>query len=87
MLAILVAWFETAALPPPPFRTAPWVEIAEPAAWRAVMLCTLRAGLAAGGHWDTTLLQLRWLAKQITPPDIQAAAHIDDLVERQGPAF
>ncbi len=85
-LAQLVAWFETAELPPPPFRSAPWATIHEPEEWRAVMLRDLHHGPAAP-HWQTALLELRWLAKRIGPPDVRAAAHVDELVERQGPAF
>jgi len=30
---------------------------------------------------------VRWLAKRIAPPDVQAAAHVDELAEEQGRAF
>lgn len=72
---------------PPPFRSAPWVEIAEPEAWRIVMLRSLRAGPAAGAQFQTAVMGVRWLAKRITPPDVQAAAHTDELVEQQGSSF
>lgn len=41
----------------------------------------------AGVYWHTAPQQPRWLARRIASPDVQAAAHIDELVERQGPAF
>lgn len=85
-VAQLVAWFETVELPTPPFRSAPWAEISEPEEWRAVVLRDLHHGIASP-YWQTCLIEVRWLAKRIGPPDVQAAAHVDELVERQGPAF
>jgi len=85
-VAQLVAWFETAGLPMPPFRSAPWSEIHEPEAWRAVMLRDLRRG-PAGAYWPTVLQERRWLARRIAPPVVQVAAHVDELVERQGRWF
>jgi len=41
----------------------------------------------ADPYWQTSLIELRWLAKRIAPLDVQAAAQVDELVERQGPAF
>jgi len=65
-----VAWFETAELPPVPFRTAPWVEItAEPETWREWVLRDLRFG-PAGLYWQTSLIGARWLAKRIAPPEV-----------------
>jgi len=72
-LAQLAAWFETAELPPVPFRTAPWVEIpAEPDEWRRRVLVNLHYGIT-GLHWHTALIGVRWLAKRIAPPDVQAS--------------
>jgi len=85
-LAQLVAWFETVELPAPPFHSAPWATIHEPEEWRQVMLRDLHYGIA-GPYWHTALVELRWLAKRIGPPEVQAAAQVDELVERQGPAF
>jgi len=31
--------------------------------------------------------RLRWLAKRISPPEVQAAAHVAELAERHGRAF
>jgi len=55
-------------------------------------------GVAGGGaarpplrdcrpFWKTALIDVRWLARRIAPPDVQAAAHTEELVQRQGPAF
>jgi len=85
-VAQLVAWFETVELPAPPFRSAPWAIIHKPEEWRAVMLRPPRHGIA-DPYWQTSLIELRWLAKRIAPPDVQAATHTDELVEWRGPAF
>ncbi len=85
-VAQLVSWFETVPLPEPPFRTTPWVTVGEPEAWRAIVLRDLRYG-PAGPYWTTALMDVCWLAKRIAPPEVQAAAHADELVQRQEPAF
>jgi len=33
------------------------------------------------------VIGVRWLAKRIAPPEVQAAAQVDELVERQGRPF
>ncbi len=85
-LAVLAAWFETVALPPPPFRSTPRAETSEPEAWRRQVLWDIHFG-PRGLYWKTALGELRWLAQRIAPPDIQRAAHVDELAERPGQAF
>lgn len=85
-LAVLAAWFETVALPPPPFRSAPRAEIHEPEAWRRQVLWDIHCG-PSGLYWQTALGEVRWLAKRIAPPAVQRAAHTDELAERPGQAF
>ncbi len=82
-LAQLVAWFETAELPASPFRAAQGAEIRKPEAWRQQVLWDIRFG-PGGLYWETAVGELRWLAKRIGPPDVQAVAHTDELAEQQG---
>ncbi len=85
-VAQLVAWFATAELPASPFRAAQGAEIRRPEAWRQQVLWDIRFG-PGGLYWETAVAELRWLAKRIAPPAVQAAAHVDDLAERHRPAF
>ena len=61
----------------------PWAVIHEPEEWGAVNQRDLHHGIA-GAYWYTALAGVRWLAKRIGPPDVQAVAHTDELAEQQG---
>ena len=83
-LALLSRWFAIVALPAPPFRSAPWSEVREPERWRARILRALRLGPAGSASWPVAIVEARWLAKRLGPPDVQAAAHTDELEEPRG---
>jgi len=82
-LALLIQWFETVELSASPLRAAQGAEIRKPEAWRQQVLWDIRFG-PGGLYWETAVGEVRWLAKRIGPPDVQAVAHTDELAEQQG---
>jgi len=64
-------------------RAAQGAEIRKPEAWRQQVLWDMRFG-PGGLYWETAVGEVRWLAKRIGPPDVQAVAHTDELAEQQG---